>query len=167
MSLKNKLQSWFYLDEEEIEEQQQQQQDQQRKPEQQQQQRPQRQREEQRFANDEKRKRTAPRQQPIKEEQQPARVVSLQSAKKSSKVILVEPRVYAEAQDISEHLKNKKAVVVNLQRIDREQGIRIVDFLSGTVYAIGGDIQRIGTDIFLCVPENVEVAGAISDYYEQ
>ena len=65
------------------------------------------------------------------------------------------------------NLKNKRAVVVNLQRIDREQGIRIVDFLSGTVYAIGGDIQRIGTDIFLCVPENVEVAGAISDFFEQ
>ena len=61
--------------------------------------------------------------------------MSLQSAQKSSKVVLVEPRVYAEAQDISEHLKNKRAVVVNLQRIDRDQGIRIIDFLSGTVYA--------------------------------
>jgi cell division inhibitor SepF len=92
-------------------------------------------------------------------------VVSLQNLHKSSKVILVEPRVYAEAQDISEHLKNKRAVVVNLQRIDKDQGIRIVDFLSGTVYALGGDIQRIGTDIFLCAPDTVEVAGAISDYY--
>ncbi|AYC29172.1 cell division protein SepF [Paenisporosarcina cavernae] len=92
-------------------------------------------------------------------------LVSLQNAQKSSKVILVEPRVYAEAQDISEHLKNKRSVVVNLQRIDKDQGIRIVDFLSGTVYALGGDIQRIGTDIFLCAPDTVEVAGAISDYY--
>jgi cell division inhibitor SepF len=92
-------------------------------------------------------------------------VVSLQNLQKSSKVILVEPRVYAEAQDISEHLKNKRAVVVNLQRIEKDQGIRIVDFLSGTVYALGGDIQRIGTDIFLCAPDTVEVAGAISDYF--
>jgi cell division inhibitor SepF len=92
-------------------------------------------------------------------------LVSIQSVQKSSKVILVEPRVYAEAQDISEHLKSKKAVIVNLQRIDKEQGIRIIDFLSGTVYALGGDIQRIGTDIFLCAPDTVEVDGAISDYY--
>lgn len=92
-------------------------------------------------------------------------LVSLQSASKSSKVTLVEPRVYSEAQDISEHLKNKRAVVVNLQRIEKDQGIRIIDFLSGTVYALGGDIQRIGTDIFLCVPDTVEVDGAISDYY--
>ena len=92
-------------------------------------------------------------------------LVSIQNVQKSSKVMLIEPRVYAEAQDISEHLKSKKAVIVNLQRIDKDQGIRIIDFLSGTVYALGGDIQRIGTDIFLCAPDTVEVAGAISDYY--
>lgn len=89
-------------------------------------------------------------------------VVSLQSVQKSSKVVLIEPRVYAEAQDIADQLKNRRAVVVNLQRIERDQGKRIIDFLSGTVYAISGDIQRIGTDIFLCTPDNVEVSGNIS-----
>ncbi|HWK23923.1 MAG TPA: cell division protein SepF [Ureibacillus sp.] len=99
----------------------------------------------------------------------PRNVVSLQAANslKNSKVVIVEPRVYAEAQDISEHLKNKRAIIVNLQRIDREAGIRIIDFLSGTVYALGGDIQRIGTDIFLCTPENVEVSGEISNYFSE
>ncbi len=93
-------------------------------------------------------------------------IVNLQnSSASSSKVSLAEPRVYAEAQDIAESLKTKQAVVVNLQRIERDQGLRIIDFLSGTVYALGGDIQRIGTDIFLCVPDTVEVDGAISDYY--
>lgn len=47
---------------------------------------------------------------------------------KGAKVVLVEPRVYAEAQDIAEHLKNKRATIVNLQRIEREQGVRIIDF---------------------------------------
>lgn len=94
-------------------------------------------------------------------------VVSLQSVQKSSKVILLEPRLYAEAQDISDHLKNRRSVVVNLQRIEPDQAKRIVDFLSGTVYAIGGDIQRIGLNIFLCTPENVEVSGNISDYVQE
>ncbi|NLY78733.1 MAG: cell division protein SepF [Lysinibacillus sp.] len=87
------------------------------------------------------------------------------SAMKNAKVVIVEPRVYAEAQDISEHLKNKRATIVNLQRIDREQGVRIIDFLSGTVYALGGDIQRIGDNIFLCTPDNVEVQGEISEFF--
>lgn len=90
-------------------------------------------------------------------------VVSLQSVQKSSKVVLSEPRVYAEAQEIADHLKNRRAVVVNLQRIQHDQAKRIVDFLSGTVYAIGGDIQRIGSDIFLCTPDNVDVSGSISE----
>lgn len=151
MSLKNKFQNFFYLDEE-IED---------AEP-------GQRKREEPRPIETPKRTKVRA-QQPVKTEQQQQsnRVVSLQSVQKSSKVILIEPRVYAEAQDISEHLKNKRAVVVNLQRIERDQGVRIIDFLSGTVYALGGDIQRIGTDIFLCVPDNVEVAGAISDYFDQ
>lgn len=104
---------------------------------------------------------------PEEEQQAPANrkqnVVSLQSAKKSSKVILIEPRVYAEAQEVADHLVNRKAVIVNLQRIHRDQALRIVDFLSGTVYALGGDIQRVGHDIFLCTPDNVEVSGNISE----
>lgn len=148
MSIKNKFEKWFYLEDEED--------DVKEQPS----------REEQRPVQEQPR-RVPARNQTTGEPQRSATVVSLQSLQKSSKVVLIEPRVYAEAQDISEHLKNKRAVVVNLQRIERDQGIRIVDFLSGTVYAIGGDIQRIGTDIFLCVPENVEVDGAISDYFER
>lgn len=94
-------------------------------------------------------------------------VVSLQSVQKSSKVILVEPRVYSEAQEISDHLKSRRAVIVNLQRIEHDQAKRIVDFLSGTVYAIGGDIQKIGSHIFLCTPDNVEIAGNISDLIQE
>ncbi|GEN82099.1 hypothetical protein SLU01_04110 [Sporosarcina luteola] len=154
MSIKRRFEKWFYLDEEEEF-----QQEQPVREQQQQQQQP---------IQETQPRRTAARKPQIAEtQQQPGTVVSLQSIQKSSKVVLFEPRVYAEAQDISEHLKNKRAVVVNLQRIERDQGIRIVDFLSGTVYALGGDIQRIGTDIFLCVPENVEVAGNISDFFER
>lgn len=94
-------------------------------------------------------------------------VVSLQSIQKSSKLVLCEPRVYAEAQDISDHLKNRRSVVVNLQRIEHDQGKRIIDFLSGTVYALGGDIQKIGANIFLCTPDNVEVSGNISELLQE
>jgi cell division inhibitor SepF len=89
-------------------------------------------------------------------------VVSLQSLQKSSKMILVEPRVYDEAQDIVDHLKNRRSVVVNLQRIERDQGQKIIDFLGGAVYALGGEMQKIGVDIILCTPDNVEVSGNIS-----
>jgi cell division inhibitor SepF len=104
---------------------------------------------------------------PQKQSMKPQNVVSLQSVQKASKVILVEPRVYAEAQDITDHLKNRRAVVVNLQRISHEEGRQIVDFLSGAVYALGGDIQKIGSSIFLCTPDNVEISGNISELVKE
>ncbi|UTF63894.1 cell division protein SepF [Staphylococcus epidermidis] len=88
------------------------------------------------------------------------------AAQESSKMCLFEPRVFSDTQDIADELKNRRATLVNLQRIDQVSAKRIIDFLSGTVYAIGGDIQRVGTDIFLCTPDNVEVAGSITDHIE-
>lgn len=80
----------------------------------------------------------------------------------NSKMILLEPRAYSESQQIADHLKKRNTVVVNLKRVTPEQAKRIVDFLSGTIYAIGGDLQKIGGGIFLCTPNNVSVQGKIT-----
>lgn len=81
----------------------------------------------------------------------------------NGKMILLEPRAYSESQQIADHLKKKNTVVVNMKRVTPDQAKRIVDFLSGTVYALGGDLQKIGGGIFLCTPKNVNVEGAITD----
>ncbi|GAQ18847.1 cell division protein SepF [Oceanobacillus picturae] len=91
-------------------------------------------------------------------------VVSLTSMQQaSSKVVLCEPRTYNEAQEIADNIMNRRAVVINLQRVDHQQAKRIVDFLSGTVYALNGDIQKLGAETFLCTPDNVNVSGTISE----
>ena len=84
-----------------------------------------------------------------------------------SKMILLEPRAYSESQQIADHLKKRNTVVVNMKRVTPDQAKRIVDFLSGTVYAIGGDLQKIGGGIFLCTPKNVNVEGTISEDEEK
>jgi len=81
----------------------------------------------------------------------------------SGKMILLEPRAFSESQQIADHLKDRNTVVVNMKRVTSEHAKRIIDFLSGTVYAIGGDLQKIGVGIFLCTPKNVNVEGTISD----
>ena len=81
----------------------------------------------------------------------------------TGKMILLEPRAFSESQQIADHLKKRNTVVVNMKRVTSEQAKRIIDFLSGTVYAIGGDLQKIGSGIFLCTPKNVNVEGTISD----
>lgn len=79
-----------------------------------------------------------------------------------SKMILLEPRAFSEAQTIADYLKARNTVVVNLKRVTPEIAKRIVDFLSGSVYSIGGDLQKLGNGIFLCTPNNVNVEGKIS-----
>ena len=80
-----------------------------------------------------------------------------------SKMILLEPRAYSESQQIADHLKNRDSVVVNLKRVTSEQAKRIIDFLSGCIYAIGGTMQKVGVGIYLCTPKNVNVQGKISE----
>ena len=79
------------------------------------------------------------------------------------KMILLEPRAYSESQHIADHLKKRNTVVVNMKRVTSDQAKRIVDFLSGTVYAISGDMQKIGNGIFLCTPKNIDVEGKITE----
>ena len=96
--------------------------------------------------------------------------VSEEDAKNSSdsnKVILVEPRAYSESQTIADHLKTRNSVLVNFKRVTKDQQRRILDFLSGTLYAISGDLQKVGDGIYLCTPKNIDVQGEITDEKEK
>ena len=90
-----------------------------------------------------------------------------EDGKAGSKMILVEPRAYSESQTIAEHLKKRNSVVVNLKRVTSDQAKRIIDFLSGVIYAIGGSMQKIGVGIYLVAPKNVNVQGKITDDAEK
>ena len=78
-------------------------------------------------------------------------------------MILIEPRAYSESQTIADHLKKRNSVVVNLKRVTSDQAKRIIDFLTGTLYAIGGDLQKLGQGIYLCTPKNVSVQGKMTE----
>ena len=80
----------------------------------------------------------------------------------TNKVIIREPNEYSDAQDIADCLKDNFPVFINLQRLEKSQAKRVVDFLSGTIYAIDGDIKRVGTNLFLCTPKTVETEGQVS-----
>ena len=87
--------------------------------------------------------------------------------KNGNKMILLEPRAFSESQQIADHLKNRNSVVVNFKRVTAAQAKRIIDFLSGCVYAIGGKMQKIGVGIYLCTPRNVNIQGKITDETEK
>ena len=87
-------------------------------------------------------------------------VVSLPLAQKQVKVMVLEPASFDDAQLIADHLRNQKPVVVNFERVDLDTTKRMIDFLSGTIYAINGSMQRIGDSILLCAPSSVDIDAA-------
>ncbi|ACX52149.1 protein of unknown function DUF552 [Ammonifex degensii KC4] len=84
-------------------------------------------------------------------------VVSLHT-QRQIRVVVAEPRSFSEAQEIADHLKNRRPVVVNLERVETELAQRIIDFVSGAVYALGGSLQRVSSNILLFAPSNVDIA---------
>jgi len=79
-----------------------------------------------------------------------------------SKMILFEPRAFDEVDEIAKHLKEHKACVVNLHRLQKEYSQRTIDFLSGVVFALDGTIQKIGLNVILCTPKSIGVSGEIT-----
>lgn len=92
-------------------------------------------------------------------------VVSLHT-QKQVRVYLAEPETYDDAQGIADHLRNRRPVVVNLHKAPHDVAKRVIDFISGCTYALGGTLQKLGHNIFLCAPENIDVQGQISDLME-
>ncbi len=80
------------------------------------------------------------------------------------KMVIVEPEAFDDAQNIADYLRDCKPVVINFESTEPDIAKRIVDFVSGATYALDGNIQKVGTDIFLCVPNNVTVDRSKHEY---
>ena len=79
------------------------------------------------------------------------------------KVVVLQPTTYSDATEIAGHLKSKKPVVVNLEKLDKETARKIVDFLSGAVFALDGSMQKVSNGILLLVPYTMGIMGDFSD----
>ena len=80
----------------------------------------------------------------------------------NTNIVLFEPRNFDEAEEIGHHIKLKRACCVNLHRMPSEYRQRIIDFLSGVVYGVDGSIKKIGENVILCSPKNLQVGGDIN-----
>ena len=76
-------------------------------------------------------------------------------------VIVVKPEKYGDAAAIADHFKNKKTVVLNLDKTNKEVANRLIDFLGGVAYAADGDLKRISGTTYIIVPVNVDISGDI------
>ena len=95
-----------------------------------------------------------------------SKVVNLHTSN-SMKVVIVEPKKYEEVTTIADHLKQKKAVIVNLENLN-DPGIRksIFEFMNGAVYVLDGGIQKVSKGIFILAPNNVDIDSSIKKELE-
>ncbi|GAV21802.1 cell division protein SepF [Carboxydothermus pertinax] len=87
--------------------------------------------------------------------------------KSTLKMMVFEPRTFDEVQAIADSLKSGNPVVVNLERIDGELGRRVIDFLMGTTYALGGHLHKINPQIYLFAPQNVLIEGELKEFRDK
>ena len=89
------------------------------------------------------------------------KVVSMPQAN-AIKMVISQPTTFEQSDEICSFLKEKKSVIVNLEYVNKDVARRIVDFISGGVYALDGYIQKVSNSIFLVAPSNYEITNEMA-----
>jgi len=87
-------------------------------------------------------------------------VLNLHSTK-NMRLVIIKPVEFQEAQQIVEHIKNRKPVLVNLEETDKNEAKRVIDFIAGATFALDGNMQKVSQQIFVFAPAQVEVNAEI------
>ena len=85
-----------------------------------------------------------------------------QSQGQAIKMVISQPTTFEQSDEICSFLKEKKSVIVNLEYVNKDVARRIVDFISGGVYALDGYIQKVSNSIFLVAPSNYEITNEMA-----
>ena len=81
------------------------------------------------------------------------------SSANKQEVVLFRPGSFNDTSKAADDLRNRKAVIVNMENVDKAMARRVVDFLSGCVYALDGDVKKIAQSAYLFCPHNMEISG--------
>ena len=78
------------------------------------------------------------------------------------KMVITQPTTFEQSEEICGYLKERKSVIVNLEYVNKDVARRIVDFISGSVHALDGHIQKVSNAIFLVAPVNYDIASNLA-----
>ncbi len=81
------------------------------------------------------------------------------SASNKQEVVLFRPGSFNDTSKAADDLRSRKAVIVNMENVDKAMARRVVDFLSGCVYALDGDVKKIAQSAYLFCPHNMDIVG--------
>lgn len=96
-----------------------------------------------------------------------SRTLNLPVANKLINVVVLEPTSFDDSQKVADYLRGSEPVVVNFKGTDNVVAKRMTDFISGTIYALGGSMKKLGRDILICAPKNVDIDAGEEMYDER
>lgn len=105
--------------------------------------------------------------QPAEKNKMGTRTLSLPVADRAMNVVVLEPASFDDSQKIADYLRGSEPVVVNFKGTDNVVAKRMTDFISGTIYALGGSMKKLGRDILICAPKNVDIDAGEEVYDER
>ena len=86
------------------------------------------------------------------------KVVALDRAAQPS-IVVLKPKCFRNAPEVADEIKGRHPVVFDVGGLDPEEATRVVDFITGTVYGLGGDIQKVSGGIFVATPSSYDISG--------
>ena len=86
------------------------------------------------------------------------KVVALDRAAQPS-IVVLKPKCFKNATDVADEIKLRHPVVFDVGGLDPEEATRVVDFITGTVYGLNGDIQKVSGGIFIATPSSYDISG--------
>ena len=101
----------------------------------------------------------------VRNVKQQSRITPMRSRKTSSgmEVCVFKPTLFDEAREITDTLLSQCTVVLSFEGLDVDLAQRIIDFASGSCYAIGGNLQKVSNYIFIMTPKSVDISGDFQD----
>ena len=86
-------------------------------------------------------------------------IVGGSSSSNKQEVVLFRPNTFNDTSKAADDLRNRRAVIVNMENVDKDMARRVVDFLSGCVYALDGNVKKIAKSAYLFCPHNMDIVG--------
>ena len=91
-------------------------------------------------------------------------ILNTSSANKQE-VVLYHAKAFDDAAKAADELRNRKAVILNMENVDKALTRRVVDFLSGCVYALEGQVKKIAQSTYLFCPRNMDIVGDLEGFH--
>ncbi|MBE7016922.1 MAG: cell division protein SepF [Ruminococcaceae bacterium] len=94
------------------------------------------------------------------------KVVNLAGGNSAMQMVLAKPDRFEAAVEIADHLRDRRAVLMNLETTPKDTARRLIDFLSGVAYAMGGKIKKVSANTYIITPSSVNLMGELMDELE-